>query len=78
MIRPATTAIAGRGATDLTAELLGQMRLGRTPELPGAGVGRQVEFFDCLALSSPLYFRGGVTPAGSGTCATFSVIDTRL
>ena len=27
---------------------------------------------------SPLYFRGGVTPAGSGTCATFSVIDTRL
>ena len=29
-------------------------------------------------VSSPLYFRGGVTPAGSGTCATFSVIDTRL
>jgi hypothetical protein len=54
------------------------MRLGRTPELPGAGVGRQVEFFDCLALSSPPYFRGGVTPAGSGTCATFSVIETRL
>ena len=29
-------------------------------------------------LSFPPYFRGGVTPAGSGTCATFSVIDTRL
>jgi hypothetical protein len=29
-------------------------------------------------VSSPLYFRGGVTPVGSGTCATFSVIDTRL
>jgi hypothetical protein len=29
-------------------------------------------------VSSPLYFRGGVTPAGSGTWATFSVIDTRL
>lgn len=28
--------------------------------------------------SFPPYFRGGVTPAGSGTCATFSVIDTRL
>jgi hypothetical protein len=24
------------------------------------------------------YFSGGVTPAGRGTCATFSVIDTRL
>ena len=28
--------------------------------------------------SSSPHFRGGVTPAGSGTCATFSVIDTRL
>ena len=55
------------------------MRLGRTPEPPDAGVDRLVEFLDCLAVvSSPLYFRGGVTPAGSGTCATFSVIDTRL
>ena len=24
------------------------------------------------------YFSGGVTPAGSGTCATLRVIDTRL
>ena len=78
MIRLATIAIAGRSATDLTAELFGQMRLGRTPELLGASVDRLVEFFDCLALSSPPYFRGGVTPAGSGTCATFSVIDTGL
>ena len=28
--------------------------------------------------SGPPYFRGGVTPAGRGTCATFRVIDTRL
>jgi hypothetical protein len=28
--------------------------------------------------SSPPYFRGGATPAGSSTCATFKVIDTRL
>ncbi len=28
--------------------------------------------------ASPPYFKGGVTPAGSGTCATFSVIDTGL
>src|SRR2546428_941632 len=26
-------------------------------------------------VSSALYLRGAVTPAGSGTCATFSVID---
>jgi hypothetical protein len=29
-------------------------------------------------VSSPPYLSGGVTPAGSATCATFSVIDTRL
>jgi hypothetical protein len=29
-------------------------------------------------VSASPYFRGGVTPAGNGTCATFSVIDTRL
>ena len=33
--------------------------------------------FDGLVRTAP-YFRGGVTPAGSGTCPTFSVIDTRL
>jgi hypothetical protein len=48
----------------------------RFPRRTGDEVG---EFVDCLAQRElPVYFRGGVTPAGSGTCATFSVIDTRL
>ena len=46
------------------------------PRRPGDEVR---EFFDGLAHREvPAYFRGGVTPAGRGTCATFSVIDTRL
>ena len=31
-----------------------------------------------LVTARARYFSGGVTPAGSGTCATFNVIDTRL
>src|SRR5215831_20242495 len=46
----------------------------------GGGRNRHAPAKDVLS-SMPKrvhHFRGGVTPAGSGTCATFSVIDTRL
>jgi hypothetical protein len=40
--------------------------------------GGLVETRELPPRTIPPYFRGGVTPAGSGTCATFSVIETRL
>ena len=66
------------------AERVEQDELGMLPDGRGDRVPRRVgDEVRESSMASPIvapppYFRGGVTPAGSCTCATFSVIDTRL